>query len=93
MMLMVMPENGSFTGKKVINLVQPVIIGRLMDGQDANAPNTLKFNSKVVSRNHARLSYRDGKVRLTMAGNPRFIPRLTMNSFTFKIQRVPVALS
>jgi len=37
------------------------MIGRLVDGQEQSS-NNLKFNSKVVSRQHAMIFYENGKV-------------------------------
>ena len=60
--LTLLPENTSFRQKKVAVLSQPVILGRLLDGQDPNAvqPGWIRFNSKVVSRSHAKLSFANG---------------------------------
>jgi hypothetical protein len=55
-------ENGSFQGKKIVILSQPVSLGRLMDNQETQTATFLRFNSKVVSRYHAKLWHQDGKV-------------------------------
>jgi pSer/pThr/pTyr-binding forkhead associated (FHA) protein len=60
--LELLPENNSFSEKKIIQLSQPVIIGRATDGNDTGTATSIKFNSKVVSRMHARFIYQDGRV-------------------------------
>ena len=56
-----MPLNAAFTEKRTVVLDQPVLLGRLIEGTEAPT-NSLKFNSKVVSRAHARIVPKDGKV-------------------------------
>ena len=60
--IVVIPLNSAFSEQRIINLSSPVAIGRLVDGQEATR-DSLKFNSKVVSRQHARMSFQDAKVR------------------------------
>eukprot|EP00842_Homolaphlyctis_polyrhiza_P004572 jgi/Hompol1/5115/HPOL_004192-RA len=63
----VAPVNGSFDGPRTIDIAKntSVIIGRLVDPNDASNPaNALKFTSKVVSRRHAQIVFQDGKLFL-----------------------------
>jgi pSer/pThr/pTyr-binding forkhead associated (FHA) protein len=78
------PENGSFQGKRTVIVSQPITLGRLMENQEQQTTNFLRFNSKVVSRQHARLLQQDGKVLLRFATN---------YSSTSKILRAPVGRS
>jgi hypothetical protein len=73
------PENGSFQGKKVVILSQPVSLGRLMENQEPQTATFLRFNSKVVSRNHAKLWFENNKVLFDLGTN------LIIASFTCKI--------
>eukprot|EP00158_Paraphelidium_tribonemae_P006486 Partr_v1_DN27841_c1_g1_i4_m22986 putative sarcolemma associated protein len=61
--IVLIPENACFKTKKVAAVTQPVTLGRVLDGQDPNVnpPNWIRFQSKVVSRTHAKLSFADGK--------------------------------
>ena len=82
------PGNASFQGKKALILTQPYSLGRQVEGQDNSAPNQIRFNSKVVSRQHAKISYTDGKVLF----RAEFI-FITKDSFLFKILKAQAALS
>ncbi|KAI9141802.1 hypothetical protein BKA69DRAFT_1071304 [Paraphysoderma sedebokerense] len=46
--------NGTFQGKKILNADHPITIGRHIEGKPAPS-NGLRFNTKVVSRQHARI--------------------------------------
>lgn len=61
-----MPGNASFQGKKTIIVSQPILLGRQLDGQDPNTSplNQVRFNSKVVSRQHARITFSEGKFQI-----------------------------
>jgi hypothetical protein len=61
-MLVLTPENDSFTGNRTIIVNQPLTIGRQLENQDQQSANFLRFNSKVVSRQHCKVSFADNKV-------------------------------
>ncbi len=65
--IVLVPGNTSFKAKKVVVVNQPIFLGRALDGQDPNInpPNWLRFASKVVSRQHCRITFADGKVNLS----------------------------
>lgn len=62
-MVVLMPENGSFEGSRTITVSQPVSFGRQLENQDQQSANFVRFNSKVVSRQHCKISMAEGKVR------------------------------
>ena len=42
---------------------QGIVVGRLVDPAERLDPNTLKFESKVISRKHAQIYFIDDQVR------------------------------
>lgn len=62
--------NGTFSSKRVaVPESQQILVGRLTDPNDVNY--IPKFNSKVVSRNHAAFVQQGGKVRTCRVGASR----------------------
>ncbi|KAI9091530.1 hypothetical protein DFS34DRAFT_597055 [Phlyctochytrium arcticum] len=58
------PLNNVSRNRRIVNLEQPQTIGRQLDKEDA-PPTSLKFASKVVSRQHAVIGFAaDGKLYL-----------------------------
>ncbi|TPX69481.1 hypothetical protein SpCBS45565_g02439 [Spizellomyces sp. 'palustris'] len=55
------PLNNVTRNRRVVNLEQPMSIGRLLDKDDPG-PTSLKFASKVVSRQHAMIGFCDGRL-------------------------------
>ncbi|TPX45362.1 hypothetical protein SeMB42_g00584 [Synchytrium endobioticum] len=54
--------NGAFKGRRVFRLDAPIYLGRQIDNVDgANPMNALRFPAKVVSRQHAIITCRNGK--------------------------------
>lgn len=61
--LQLIPENSSFDDAKTVLLTQSVTIGRQTDTEGViQTAESIKFNSKVVSRQHAKLFYQSGRV-------------------------------
>lgn len=60
--LKLVPENSSFQGFRTVICSQPITLGRLVDGQPEQTASSVRFNSKVVSRQHCRILALDGKV-------------------------------
>ncbi|TPX30418.1 hypothetical protein SmJEL517_g06015 [Synchytrium microbalum] len=57
--------NGAFKGRRVFTLDAPIYLGRQIDNTDGlNPVNALRFPAKVVSRQHALIQFKNGKVYL-----------------------------
>ena len=90
--------NGAFKGRRVFNLDAPIYLGRQVEHSDgANAVNALRFPAKVVSRQHAIITYKSGQVGAPPSWFLLVIlstyPLCISGRFTYKIQNHQVAPS
>lgn len=64
--LVLVPENSSFSERRVVIVNQPIPVGRASDTLEAFSTSFVKFNSSVVSRQHCRFLNLAGKVLLAI---------------------------